>query len=159
MFYLVQQNAESRIEARIKTLKDDDKGLFVIKIPLNLPYQTNWKEFESIDGEANFNGRIYKYVKRKVFNDTLILVCLDFKEKASIQKSSNDYFKKVNDLANDTGKKSTLKILKIDDFYQPQKNDLKKPNVLESQQQYGRSGFGKFSGYLNTIFIPPDKLA
>jgi len=158
-FYFIQQNAEYRIQAKIDTIKDDDKGLSIVRVPLNLPYQTNWAEFERIDGEVSFNGITYKYVKRKVFNDTLVLVCLPFKEKTVIQKNSNDYFKKVNDLANDTNKKPPAKQGKMDDYYQPtsiNKSVICQFEISRIYQHYLRICA---PGYLNSIFMPPDKTA
>jgi hypothetical protein len=80
-----------------------------VKIPLNLPYQANQKDFERINGEMNVNGTIYKYVQRKVYNDTLILQCIPHEEKTELQQKANDYFGKVNDLpGNDNNKKTEV---------------------------------------------------
>jgi hypothetical protein len=55
----------------------NEADLTVMKVPLNLPYLSgNWKEFERFDGSIELNGTHYNYVKRKVFNDTLILLCI-----------------------------------------------------------------------------------
>jgi len=117
LFVFLEQEADARIQAKIQTLDELDKRLITVKIPINLPYQTDWREFESIDGEMIFKGKTYKYVKRKVLRDSLILLCIDHQEKNQLQKSSADYFKKVNDLASETNKKPVLKIAKTD-YYQ-----------------------------------------
>jgi hypothetical protein len=118
IFLYMEQEADTRIEAKIKTLDELDSRLIAVKIPINLPYQTDWREFESVDGEMTFKGKTYKYVKRKV-----ILLFIDHKEKSEIQKSSDDYFKKVNDLASETNKKPLSKQSKTD-YYQ-ELNDFK----------------------------------
>ncbi len=61
----MEQQADHRIESKIQSLNEFDKRLITVKIPINLPYQTDWREFESIDGEMSFKGKTYKYVKRK----------------------------------------------------------------------------------------------
>lgn len=116
-FYYQLVQADSRIQARIETIRESDKNLFAVKIPIRLPYHTDWTDFESVEGEMTYNNTTYKYVKRKVLRDTLILLCIEHREKSLIQKNSSDYSKKVNDLLPDTSKKQILKQAK-DDFYQ-----------------------------------------
>ena len=116
-FFYLEQEADARLDARIKNLDEFDKGLMTVKIPINLPYQTDWREFESISGEMTFKGKTYKYVKRKVMRDTLILVCIDHQEKTRLEKSTADYYKKVNDLASESNKKPVSKQAKTD-YYQ-----------------------------------------
>ena len=99
--------ADQNLEARLDKGRFSESELLTVKIPLNLPYQTNWKDFERVNGEMNVNGTIYKYVQRKVYNDTLILQCIPHEEKTALQEKANDYIGKVNDLpGNDNGKKA-----------------------------------------------------
>jgi len=112
--------ADENFEARLDKGHFDESELITVKVPLNLPYQTNWKEFERVNGEMNVNGTVYKYVQRKVYNDTLILQCIPHHEKTELEKKANDYFGRVNDLpGNDTNKRSEVfKQLTNDyDFY------------------------------------------
>ena len=77
-----------------------------IKIPLHLPYQLNWNSFERFDGEIDVDGVHYKYVKRKIYNDSLVLLCLPNKTKQNIVKVKDEYFKIVNDIDPSSQKKS-----------------------------------------------------
>lgn len=155
-FFLYQERqADARIEARIRTISELDKRLISIKIPINLPYQTDWREFESVDGEMSYKGRTYKYVKRKVMRDSIILLCIDHKEKSQIEKTSSDYFKKVNDLASDNQKKPVLKQAKSD-YYQETK-DLFNP-ITDFRSLH--SAFSSYSpreatGYPQKAKMPP----
>ena len=115
-FYYLETKSDERILSKIEQISELDKELITIKIPINLPYQTDWANFERVDGEVNFKGKIYKYVKQKVSKDTLILLCINDKEKIEINKQSDDYIKKVNDLASENNKKPTLKQSKTDYF-------------------------------------------
>lgn len=85
-----------------------DDELITVKIPINLPYQTNWKNFERIDGEITMpNGDVYKYVKRKIYNDTMILLCIQHDVKTRLEQKANEFFGKTNDLpGNETNKKA-----------------------------------------------------
>lgn len=70
-------------------------------MPLHLPYMSNWSKYERIDGEIEFDGVHYNYVKRKVTNDTLYLLCLPNKTKSELYSSFYDYAEKVNDIPSD----------------------------------------------------------
>jgi len=102
--------ADNNLEARLDKGHFNESDLITIKVALNLPYQTNQKDFERVNGEINLNGTIYKYVQRKVYNDTLILQCIPHEEKTELQQKANDYFGKVNDLpsSNDNNKKAEV---------------------------------------------------
>jgi hypothetical protein len=70
-----------------------------------------------VNGEVNVNGTVYKYVKRKVFNDTLILQCIPHEEKTVLQQKADDYMGKVNDLpGNDNNKKADAFKQMISDY-------------------------------------------
>jgi hypothetical protein len=95
--------ADNNLEARLDKGYFSQSELITIKVPLNLPYQTNQKDFERVNGEINLNGTTYKYVQRKVYNDTLILQCIAHEVKTELQQKANDYFGKVNDLPSSNG--------------------------------------------------------
>ena len=98
--------ADTQFEARLDRNDFTEDELIEIKIPLHLPYQLNWNSFERFDGEIDVNGVHYKYVKRKVHNDSLVLLCLPNEAKRKIEKAKDDYFKIVNDLDPSSQKKS-----------------------------------------------------
>jgi hypothetical protein len=156
-FFYLEQEADARMEARINNLDELDQDLITVKIPINLPYQTDWREFESISGEMTFKGKSYKYVKRKVLRDTLILVCIDHQEKTALEKSSADYYKKVNDLASETNKKPVLKQAKTD-YYQEVK-DLVAPDLAILHKEHKAPDFTPpiATGYSLMAEMPPEK--
>ena len=99
--------ADKNFEAKLDKGSYNESELITVKIPLNLPYQSNSRDFERVNGEVNVNGTIYKYVQRKIFNDTLILQCIPHEEKTVLQQKANDYMGKVTDLpGNDNNKKA-----------------------------------------------------
>lgn len=93
------------MELKAEKINSNDKHLVMLKIPFFLPYQTETKDFEPTDGEIIIKGIAYKYVKRKVCRDTLILLCLEHSDKTRLEKSSDDYFKKSSGLENNSTKK------------------------------------------------------
>ncbi len=104
---LVQQNADTRLEAKLDRNDYDESQLLEIKVPLNMPYQTDWAGFERCDGEIEVNGLHYKYVKRKVQDGQLVLKCIPNQVKQRLESAKDDLFKINNDLQQDNAAKKT----------------------------------------------------
>ena len=107
LFHFLQQRADSQLQASLDKQQYNEQDLVTIKVPLSLPYQTNWKEFERVDGEIKLDGKIYKYVKRKVYKGELILLCLRDNNKMHLQTAKDDFFKLANDMVSNTSKKQS----------------------------------------------------
>lgn len=106
-FYFEQQRSDKNIEILLDKEQYNEAELITIRMPLSVPYQSDTRNFERVSGEINVNGKIYKYVKRKVENGELVLLCLPDKNKMQLEKARQDFFKNTNDLAqNDHSKKS-----------------------------------------------------
>ncbi len=107
----MQQKADVQMEAMLdkKSIKESD--LFEIKIPLHLPYQTNWATYERYDGEVKLKGIIYKYVKRKITDDTLHLVCIKNIKKMEYENVKSDFYKNTNDLSSKNNSQKTPSLL------------------------------------------------
>lgn len=104
---LVQQNADTRLEAKLDRNEYDESQLIEIKVPVNLPYQTNWAAFERYDGEIEVNGVHYKYVKRKMEDGQLVLKCIPNQTKQRLESAKDDLFKITNDLQQDNAAKKS----------------------------------------------------
>ncbi len=100
-YHLQEQRSDERILAILENAAYDDEELVTITIPLSLPYQANWKEFETTDGEIAIEGTIYRYVKRKVQHGELVLMCIPHHDKMQVNTARDDFFKYANDLAGD----------------------------------------------------------
>ena len=106
MFDALQQKANKQLVSKIDKSEYDESNLITVKVSLSMPYLTNWNDFKRTDGEMTLNGKIYHYVKEKVFNGELILMCLPDEKKMNLQTAKNDFFQTQNDLQNNTSKKS-----------------------------------------------------
>jgi hypothetical protein len=108
MFALLQHNAGHRFIAQIDEGQYNDADLVEVKIPYPLPYSTNWKDYERINGEMEVEGIHYNYVKRKLSNDTLYLMCIPNIEKTKLSADSKEYFNVFNGVSDGAdSKKST----------------------------------------------------
>jgi hypothetical protein len=90
---------QSSFEASLDKENYDEKDLITFKVPLSLPYQPAWKDFERVDGEITIQGTIYKYVKRKIEDGQLVLLCLPYYKKMNLAKASTEFGSHGTDLA------------------------------------------------------------
>jgi hypothetical protein len=104
---IVQQSADTKLEAKLDRNEYDEDQLIEIKVPVSMPYQTDWAEFERYDGEIEVNGIHYKYVKRKVQDGQLVLKCIPNQAKQRLESAKDDLFKITNDLQQDNGAKKS----------------------------------------------------
>ena len=63
-----------------------------------MPYISNTSDYERTDGELEYEGTHYNYVKRKVSNDTLYVMCLPNISKTQLYNAKTAYSKEVNDI-------------------------------------------------------------
>ena len=95
--------SEQQFVAQIDENNYDDAELVEIIIPLNLPYMQNSGGFERVDGSVEKDGVKYNYVKRRIHNDTLYILCLPNNERTRLLKQKTRYSAQVNDF--ETAKK------------------------------------------------------
>ena len=101
----MESKADIALETKIENSDYDESSLIEIRVPLNAPYLSeNSTEFERYDGELELDGVHYKYVKRKIVDGELVLLCLPNKSKTELQNSREEFFKLVNDLNHNQNK-------------------------------------------------------
>lgn len=107
IFNYAQQQSDFRFATSLDKNDYNDADLITIKVPLSLPYLNNQQNFERVDGEITLNGKILKYVKRRITDGNLVLLCLPDNNKMRIKSAKDEFFKYANDLVqNSQSKKS-----------------------------------------------------
>jgi hypothetical protein len=109
----VQDRQDRQLETRIDNDSYAEQDLVYIKIPVKLPYYNNSKQFEKVSGAIEYNGVEYKYVKRRVYNDTIELACMLNTGKQKFQSARDEFVKLSSDWQNShQGKKSNTGSIK-----------------------------------------------
>jgi hypothetical protein len=106
----MEDKANTRLEAQFDNNNYDESQLISIKVPAShLAYYNNSKQFERVDGEIEINGIQYKYVKKRLYNDSFEYLCIPNNDVTKLRTARDDFFKLVNDLQqqNSQGKKSS----------------------------------------------------
>jgi len=97
MNYAGQQQT-AQMELQLDNKEYDAAMLVELRVPVSLPYQTDWKEFERVDGDIELNGMHYKYVERKLEGGEMIYKCIPDNSKKQLINARENFFKLVNDL-------------------------------------------------------------
>jgi hypothetical protein len=109
-----QERTKSDLEARLDVEEYDESQLMTVKIPMtHLSYYNTSPEFERVNGSVDIGGVQYKYVKRRLYNDSLELVCLPDQNAMKLRATAiefcaagNDFYKVTNGLQANTGKRT-----------------------------------------------------
>lgn len=113
VFNVLENNAEKQLISKLDVNNYNDESLVTIVIPVHIPYLVNWSSFRRIDGEVSINGKVYRYVKEKVFDGKLILKCLPDYQKMKLQAAKNNFFRDQNDTVGKSPQKSGNNYLKV----------------------------------------------
>jgi hypothetical protein len=105
MYDFMQQKANEQLETFLDNNSYDESQLIELKIPVHNAYQNSWASYERYNGEVELNGITYTYVKRKLSNDTLYLMCIQNSTKMRLETAKNDFFKISNDLVQNNDSK------------------------------------------------------
>jgi len=111
MISYLQEHSSAQVETRIDHKDYNEAELISIKTTLNLPYYNSSPVFERVYGSIHLNGVDYEYVMRRVYNDTLEVLCLPNHKKTALNTMSNDMAKGLSNDASTPAKKATLKIV------------------------------------------------
>lgn len=128
-----QDRAESRLEASLDKNNYDESTLISFKIPLtSLAYYNSSTGFERVSGRIEISGVSYQYVKRRIFKDSLEVLCIPNMDGMKLRSAQNDFFRQVNDLQQQNqGKKNNASPVKNNSKdYRPAMTDVIVPDAL-----------------------------
>jgi hypothetical protein len=105
----LENRADARLEANLNANNYNESDLISIKVATDLSDYASSESYERVDGEINIKGISYKYVKRRLYNDSIEFLCIPNMVKTEVQRAGNDFYRLTNDMANDnnSSKKST----------------------------------------------------
>jgi hypothetical protein len=111
---VMQEHADQKLESRIDDNEYDESQLIEIRVALNMPYQERFTDFERHYGEVKIDGKVYRYVKRKIEGDILILKCIPNNTKQQLIKTADELAKSSSGQDQDSpGKKQSHSFAKV----------------------------------------------
>jgi hypothetical protein len=102
LFGYLSQHSSVELANKINNNEYSDEDLVEVKIPFQVPYYNSSEQFESFAGEITIDGKHFNYVKRKMWGDTLYIMCLPNVEKDELAKAEANYGAEANDLGGNT---------------------------------------------------------
>ena len=90
---IMEQRADKTLIANLDENNYTESDLISIKVPaVHLSYYVNSKEFERVDGKVEIAGVQYNYVKRRLLNDSLELLCIPNKKATQLKTAKEEFF-------------------------------------------------------------------
>lgn len=146
-----QDRADQKLESRIDNNDYDETQLIEIKVAMNMPYQERFTDFERHYGEVTIDGKVYRYVKRKIEGDILILKCIPNYSKQQLIKTADDFTKSNSGQDQDNpGKKQANSFAKL---FSGDYDDQTLFCSLPGNDIAGKTVTMKFSSALKDILI------
>ena len=113
----VEEQAMHKLEQQLDDSSYNNQQLDTFKLPVtHLPYYTNSQEYQRQGGEIEIGGVVYNYVKKRIYNDSLEVVCIANNEVTRLRTARNDFFKIFTDLENASKSKKAVVAFK---FFSP----------------------------------------
>jgi hypothetical protein len=151
--YFIQRSDEQLIH-QLETHQYNDHELVEVKIALHTPYLSSWSNYERVNGEAEVNGIYYTYVKRKIHNDTLYLLCLPNKNKTQLNAARIDYASKVQDVPANT--KNTFKKNPAGfEYQQPVAQFTVRTTTTTTRQPFHHPAISASQAFVSGPYHPP----
>jgi hypothetical protein len=95
----IEIKSDLRLEAQIDNNNYDESELISVKVPAeHLSYYKSSEQFERVSGQIEIKGLQYNYVKRRLYNDSIEMLCIPNHMAMHLKNAANDFFKLVNDL-------------------------------------------------------------
>lgn len=95
----MEAGAGRGLDARLDQQQYNDDQLILIKVPLSdLAYCTYTSRFERSTGQVDIGGIPYRYVKRRLYNDSLEMYCIPNQAALQVRQRDAGYFQLVTDL-------------------------------------------------------------
>lgn len=82
--HYLQQKADAEVQHQIDAGDFTTESLLELEVPLNLPYTTDWVDWENVAGDIEIAGQHYRYVQRKIENGHLYVRCLPHTQKQQV---------------------------------------------------------------------------
>ena len=165
MLHYWEQEESGKLQVKLDEEQYNKEDLVEVKIPINLPYHSNWKEFERFDGEVDINGVHYRYVMRKIYNDSLVLLCIPNQVKNKVQAVQDQFAGLVTDLQKNPAQQKSKKTSSFPSFtfvtdYLLQQSVSWNAAITVIQPVYGRDAVVSVINFaVGCPWHPPDPIS
>jgi hypothetical protein len=145
-----------QITERLNSDMYDLGGTVTFKVPLAVPYGTDSRNYESVNGEFEKDGEIYRLVKQRFYQDTLYIVCIKDEKTSKINSALEDFVQSFAGQEDDSQQKSVSQNL-IKDYVNTKIALIPAVTGWEEEVVKVPAVHYFFDSYFATIVHPPDR--
>ena len=142
--------------------QDDERNAnheLIIRVPLNVPYFTQEKDWEKTDGQFDYKGEVYRIVRQKITLDAIFIACIKDSESNLIKQQLKDFAKTFTDRPEDA--KQSVKAFPgfIKDYVSHLVSIKNMVTGWSMPLGYIRPSPSFVSSFLSSIVHPPERTA
>ena len=86
-FHYFMQRSDEQIVKQMYDTKFDNSKLIEIKVAVNMPTVQDWSDYQNMQGQIQYQGSYYNYVRLKMTKDTMSFLCLPNTVKNHLEKA------------------------------------------------------------------------
>jgi len=95
----MQHQAGLQMMSELDRQQYNESQLISIKVPATrLSYYNSNTQFERVDGQIEINGVVCQYVKRRLYNDSLELLCIPNRTVMKLRMTGKEHFRLISDV-------------------------------------------------------------
>jgi len=155
-----QDRADRRLEASLDRKDYDESQLISVKVPVtSLSYYNSTTDFQRVDGQVDIGGVQYKYVERRILQDSIEYRCIPNQMAIRLKNAKDNYYQLVNDLSRNGQEKKTTQYKNVSQDYCPTSLTIELPQMMAdlAPQKAAMSSAHLPSDYSPTAEMPPDQ--
>jgi hypothetical protein len=105
--HFLQERATQQVQAQIDAGSYEPTALLELSVSMNLPYTTDWTDWEKMEGDVQIDGIHYRYVERKLADGRMYVRCLPNTPKQTVLNARDAFFKMAYDANKQTENKKS----------------------------------------------------
>ena len=153
------EKAGKDLQAMVDQNKVDPAQLVTLKVPINNSYISigGNETFERMEGSLEEDGTIYQFIKKRVYRDTLEVVCIPNNQQKALKKNNEALQKQLLQLALGGGKTKKGATEKNDtqDWFTQNLQHSWAAILLQDSFQSRNNNSHLLKGHLTKLYKPP----
>ncbi|HEY5745593.1 MAG TPA: hypothetical protein VIU12_05935 [Chryseolinea sp.] len=102
LLFMEKQNYDKAVQ-KISGNENEISGNLLLKIPLASRFNEDDREYRKAQGEITVEGELYHFVKQKLYQDTLYIICLRDAKTSEVREALSDLSKTMADQNHKSG--------------------------------------------------------
>ncbi|AYB31583.1 hypothetical protein [Chryseolinea soli] len=102
LLFMERQNYDQAVQ-KISGNENEISGNLLLKIPLASRFNEDDREYRKAQGEITVEGELYHFVKQKLYQDTLYIICLRDTKTSEVRDALSDLSRTMADQNHKSG--------------------------------------------------------